>query len=128
MNETMHKDHVAWRSDNSLWCDELRNWQYDFYKAKGDLPRLEAYIEAHERALASHAGAIRFYAEELQKHERVIASESGGTPDQCAPGLTHGEEAVRHQQQSQLHARIKAHHHKVMKQWRSLIKVLQERV
>ena len=27
--ETMHQDHVAWRSENGLWRDEVRNWQYE---------------------------------------------------------------------------------------------------
>ena len=126
--ETMHKDHLAWRSENSLWCDELRTWQYNFYKAKGDLPRLEEYIEAHERALANHAAAIRFYEDQLQQHEHRLASEANGKAEPCATGLSHEEEAIRHRQQAEMHTRIKTHHHKVMKNWRSLIKTLQEPV
>jgi hypothetical protein len=124
----MHKDHLTWRSENSLWCDELRTWQYNFYKAKSDLQRVERYIGSHERVLANHAVAIRFYGEQMQQHEHALASEAAGKTAPRASGLSHEDEWKRHQQQAEMHARIKAHHHKVMKQWRSLMKTLQESV
>jgi hypothetical protein len=126
VNEAMHKDHLAWRSDNNFWCNELRHWQYDFYKAKGDLARLETLIDDHERALANHAAAIRFYEEQLQSHEHAMASGAAGAKDEMTVVYHHDQEAVRHRDQLAHHRRIKAHHYNVMKHWRSLLKAFEE--
>jgi hypothetical protein len=126
--ETMHQDHVAWRSENGLWRDEVRNWQYELYNVKSDLPRLQADIDAHERALADQATAIRLYDEKLSKQEHVVATCQAGAPceDQSPLPYRHAGEEVLHQQQSDRHERIKQHHYRVMKHWRALMKAFAE--
>ncbi|RIK87661.1 MAG: hypothetical protein DCC67_01695 [Planctomycetota bacterium] len=126
----MHNDHCQWRSENSLWREEVRKWEYDLFQARQDLPRLEKAFVDHEQALEIHAASIRLYEQALHEHEHALAKYEKGDVDDRLLKLSSQHPAEETQQRTcrDRHARIKAHHRRVMKQWRMLLKALEEPV
>jgi hypothetical protein len=125
MHQEMHQDHLAWKSGNDLWRDQLRTWEYDAFKAKETVPRVLKEIENHEQALAQHAAAIRLYEQQVLEHEHAICSqEEGGGDAPTAMAAAHGEEAARHREQSERYQTLKTRHHEIMKHWHALLKAL----
>lgn len=124
--ESMHHQHLEWKSENDLWLDEVRTWQFELYKVKSDAARLQANLENHERALAAQAEAIRVYKERIGKEERILATDQACCDKQLLPDTRFAHEVELHQKESERHNRIKRHHRQVMKQWLKLMNVLGE--
>jgi hypothetical protein len=127
--ETMHRDHAEWRSENGLWREEVRNWEYDFYRAKGALADLGRNFEAYDSELATYAASINLYDEELHAHEHEMAQRQlhsrPGDPPQ-GPSEKHARGAEHHARQRQRHDAVKERHHRIMKHWNALMKALEE--
>jgi chromosome segregation ATPase len=126
LEETMHREHLAWKSENDLWLDEVRAWQYELYQVKSDARRLQASLESHEQALAAQAEAIREYKERIGKEERILAMDQACCDELPPPDARFAQEAKLHQQALARHDRVKRHHRQVMKQWLKLMNVLGE--
>ncbi len=126
LEETMHQQHLEWKSENDLWLDEVRIWQFELYQVKSDAPRLQANLENHERALAAQAEAIRAYKERIGKEERILATDQACCDEQAPPNARFAHEVELHQKELERHDRIKRHHRQVMKQWLKLMNVLGE--
>ena len=124
--ETMHREHLEWKSENDLWLDEVRTWQFELYQVKSEAPRLQASLESHEKALAKQAEAIRTYKERLGKEEHILAMDQACCDEQPPPDTRFAHEVELHQKESERHDRIKRHHRQVMKQWLKLMNVLGE--
>jgi hypothetical protein len=126
LDDAMHRMHREWASENALRRDQLRIWQYELYQLKCDLPRLQAAIDCHERALAEHATHVRLYDLTLSEQEHVIAASRTKQPCGDQPPLSSRApvEESEHLKQSDRHELLKQHHVEVMKHWLSLMKAL----
>lgn len=124
--EPMHHQHLEWKSENALWLDEVRTWQFELYKVKSDAARLQANLENHERALAAQAEAIRAYKERIGKEERILAMDQACCDEQPSPDTRFAHEVELHQKELERHDRIKRRHRQVMTQWLKLMNVLGE--
>jgi hypothetical protein len=126
--EKLHRDHRKWHSENSLWRDELRNWQYELYRATEGIAQLKSDLDAHGNALANHAAVIRLYDDELRKHELALARQTEDSRNE-GPAVMSDEHALdeqHHHDRLVNHQRVKEHHHNVMKHLRGLLKALNE--
>lgn len=126
MEQDLHRTHSEWSSENGLRRDETRQWQYELYKLKADLPRLHAALECHETALADHAAAIREYDAALKAEEHILAESHGKAYCEDLPALAEhvGREEAAHLQIADLHELVKEHHFEVLKHWHELIHAL----
>ena len=128
IEEELHRCHRDWSSENGLRRDEARNWQYELYQMKTDLPRLKTAIDCHEAALAEHAMNIRLYDAMLAEQEHIVAVSHGKPFCDDLPDLGNRierEESV-HWKHADRHDLLKQHHYDVMKHWRALMKAFSE--
>lgn len=128
LEEQMHHEHREWVSENDFRLDEVRNWQYELYQVKSELPRLQVSLENHERALAEQAVAVRAYKDRLGVEERILAMDQACCDEQSPPAARYAQEVELHQKESERHERVKRHHRQVMKQWLKLMNALSEPV
>jgi hypothetical protein len=128
MEQELHNVHREWISENGLHRDEVRNWQYELYNMKSELPRLKAALDCHESALAEHAKDAREYGMVLAAEEHIVAASHGRTPCEDVPDLCTriAHEEQLHLKHADQHDLLKEHHYEVLKHWRALLKSLDQ--
>jgi hypothetical protein len=123
---SMHQDHKRWISDNEMLRCDISAWQEQIKQAIADLKEIETALMEHQKALQTHAAAIRLRELELGTHEHALAEYERGETGAELIGLakTHDKEAAKHAQQRDAHERIRRHHHNVIGQLSLLRKAL----
>jgi hypothetical protein len=122
----MHRDHCQMRSEDDLWRLEIAAWQHELETAAKELSKLKAAPKEHEKALQTHAAAIRAYEGDAGEHEHALAAfERGGSGGELIDmAKAHSEEISQHERRRQTHERIKRHHHCLMAHWKLLVKAM----
>lgn len=69
----LHDESSHWRSEASLWLDELAGWHEAHAKALVDLARAEAVLHKYVAAEAKDREEVAAYRQQLRAHEHAVA-------------------------------------------------------
>lgn len=107
----MQHDHKHWLAEIERWEGYLRMWQGEQAKLAEEFRRILSAIERHGSDLVEHARALEAHKQEIIACER-------GMVEHFPPGVltaelveNHGASKRHHEQQRELHERIKKDHH-----------------
>ena len=124
----MHRQHLAWKSDDDFWREELALWQREVEQVISESRQIEASLREHAQKLDRHAASIRLYEQDFAKHEHTLVDfEQGETPAELIElALTHKREAEKHSERRTAHEDVKRRHHALITKWRQALGTLTE--
>lgn len=123
-SSAMQTDHLHWKSQNSLWRDDVKQWEKEYEIALAELEGLERMIRQHGEVLKAHAGSINAHEAALNLHQRGMADLDlqGKGADEGQPFVKpHEQQAIKHLNLNGAHEQLKKRHHTLIAQL-SLIK------
>ena len=120
----MHEDHLKWGSDRAMWRDDLRAWEEETSQAMADIKALQAALAEHERALETHAAAIRAYEQGESGRAHALAESKQACNDEARQRLAnvHAGDRQHHLQLAANHDAIKHQHRETLAHLRNLVK------
>jgi len=120
----MHEDHLEWTSDRAMWRDDLRAWEEETAQAIADLQGLQAALAEHERALETHAAAIRAYEQGEVGRTHALIESKKQCNDEARKSLVnaHARDRQHHQKLLANHEAIKHRHRETLAHLRALLK------
>lgn len=125
-HERMHQEHVQWKSENELWREQVRSWEFETYKAIEDLPNLQKALRDYEQELERHAASLQLREQILNEHEHALSKfEQGDASSELVPlESDHSAERQKHEDHKRVHELKRSQHLQIMKDWRALLKAL----
>ena len=127
-NQTMHRDHLNWLSEDNLWRDETQVWEEETKSAERGLSRLNAALRSHLQRLQEHTASIGITERIPAAHEHVLALQEKGSVGHCITTTQeqHGREAQDHLEARGLHEQLKRKHHTIMAHWNLILRALED--
>jgi hypothetical protein len=111
--EAFHQEHQAWKADLDAWAADVDRWRAEYSHLQ----------KAVDEALGNHIGALDAHVAQVgdverarAEHEHAMASQSDGhrLADADDLDVEHGAYASRHDTHKDAHARMGAHHRRIM--------------
>ena len=113
LHSEMHQDHLVWKSESGLWCDEVEFWNTEADRMEQQLREMLELLGSHRDALREHRAAIERRLESEDLHELQLALYEMGEAGLELPGLArvHQHTAEEQVRQRDAHARLRRYHH-----------------
>lgn len=121
-----HRDYRDWRSEDAILLNDIAVWQQELKSAAGEIDKIEMALREHEKALETHAAALRTCQQDIVAHEHALAEfERGGAGKEILElTQTHHGEHQKHIQQLAVHEGLKKHHYTIMPLLKLLVKAI----
>ena len=68
----LHEESSRWRSEVSLWVDELAAWHESHAKALADLARVEVVLHKYAAGESKDREELAAYGQQLRAHEHAL--------------------------------------------------------
>lgn len=113
LHSEMHQDHLVWKAESGLWCDEVEFWNTETDRMEQQLREMLELLGSHRDALREHRAAIERRRESEDLHELQLALYEMGEAGLELPGLArvHQQTAEEQVRQRDAHARLRRYHH-----------------
>lgn len=113
LHDEMHQDHLVWKAESGLWCDEVEFWNTETDRMEQQLREMLEVLTHHREALQAHRATIERRQQSEDLHELQLALYEMGEAGLELPGLSkvHQQAAEEQVCQRDVHARLRRYHH-----------------